>query len=89
MKFNRLNRRAFLRGSTTAALVSATTNLFWTPELLGQMPMPTASGGLDQALDAYVAAYMAAMNAPGMTLGLTDAAKTIRTAISGTCPTWS
>ncbi len=80
MKFDRLNRRAFLRGSATAAVVSATTNLFWTPELLGQMPMPTASGGLDQALDAYVAAYMAAMNAPGMTLGLTDAAKTIRTA---------
>jgi CubicO group peptidase (beta-lactamase class C family) len=42
--------------------------------------MPKASGELDEKLDAYVASYMTAMNAPGMTLALTDAEKTLRTA---------
>ena len=42
------------------------------------MPMPKASGALEEKLDAYVAAYMPAMNAPGLTVGLTDASRTLR-----------
>jgi D-alanyl-D-alanine carboxypeptidase len=45
--------------------------------------MPAASGPLEQNLDAYVAAYLPAMNAPGLTLGLTDAAATRRIACYG------
>jgi CubicO group peptidase (beta-lactamase class C family) len=44
------------------------------------MPLPAVPGALDEGLDGYVAAYMQAMNAPGLTLGLTDAEKTLRTA---------
>lgn len=40
--------------------------------------MPKASDPLDEKLDAFVAPYMAAMNAPGLTLGLTDAQTTRR-----------
>lgn len=47
------------------------------------MPMPKAHGALEEKLDAFVAAYMPAMNAPGLTLGLTDADKTLRTACYG------
>ena len=42
--------------------------------------MPSASGALEKNLDAYVAAYMPAMNAPGLTLGLTDSSSTRRVA---------
>ncbi|HEY1985735.1 MAG TPA: serine hydrolase domain-containing protein [Terracidiphilus sp.] len=42
--------------------------------------MPAATGPLDSKLDSYIADYMRAMNAPGMTLGLTDAARTRRVA---------
>lgn len=45
--------------------------------------MPGAAEPLDEKLDAYVAAYIAAMNAPGLTIGLTDREKTIRTACYG------
>lgn len=42
--------------------------------------MPVAASSADENLDSYIAAYMTAMNAPGLTLGLTDAGRTIRTA---------
>ncbi len=45
--------------------------------------MPAASGALDQKLDSFVAAYMPAMNAPGLTLGITDSAGTCRVACYG------
>ena len=45
--------------------------------------MPAAHGQLDVALDGYIAPYMKAMNAPGLTLGLTDKSSTIRTAAYG------
>ena len=51
--------------------------------MAAELPMPAAHGPLDQQLDAYVAAYVPAMNAPGLTLGLTDASHTVRTACYG------
>jgi D-alanyl-D-alanine carboxypeptidase len=44
------------------------------------MPMPPAKGEVEKKLDAFTAAYMRVMNAPGMTQALTDAKETIRTA---------
>ena len=44
------------------------------------MPQPAATTSLEKNLDAYIVEYMKAMNAPGMTLGLTDSTKTLRTA---------
>jgi CubicO group peptidase (beta-lactamase class C family) len=71
------SRRAFL---STSAAATAGAALIWRAEGLAQMPMPAAAGPLDERLDGYIAAYMPAMNAPGMTLGLTDADKTLRVA---------
>jgi D-alanyl-D-alanine carboxypeptidase len=42
--------------------------------------MPAAKGGAEEKLDGFTAAYMRAMNAPGMTQALTDTTVTIRTA---------
>jgi CubicO group peptidase (beta-lactamase class C family) len=72
-----LSRRTFL---TRGAMAAASTSLFWTPAARAEMPMPKATGALDDKLDAYIAAYMPAMNAPGLTLGLTDTGHTLRTA---------
>lgn len=67
--------------STSAA---AGASLFWTPDTFAQMaPLPAAAGPLDEKLDGYVAEYMPAMNAPGLTFGLTDGEKTLRTAAYG------
>jgi D-alanyl-D-alanine carboxypeptidase len=73
---DRLSRRSFLSRTTAAAFSS----LFWTPALRADMPMPKASDPIEEALDAYVASYMAAMNAPGLTLALADMDRTVRTA---------
>ena len=80
MLIDRLTRRAFLSGSSAAAVAAAGSSVFWTLQLRAEMPMPKASGPLDESLDTYIGAYMAAMNAPGMTLGLTDIRGTLRTA---------
>jgi D-alanyl-D-alanine carboxypeptidase len=45
--------------------------------------MPAAAGPLEQHLDEYVTAYLPAMNAPGMTLALTDVKETRRVACYG------
>jgi CubicO group peptidase (beta-lactamase class C family) len=66
--------------STSAA---AGASLFWTRDTFAQMPMPAAAGPVDEKLDGYVAEYLPAMNAPGLTFGLTDAGKTLRTAAYG------
>ncbi len=76
MIIDRLSRRSFLSRTTAAAF----TSLFWTPALRADMPMPKASDPMEEALDAYVASYMTAMNAPGLTLALADMQKTLRTA---------
>jgi CubicO group peptidase (beta-lactamase class C family) len=47
------------------------------------MPMPKRATPLDDKLDAFVGPYMTNMNAPGMTLGLADSEKTVRTAAYG------
>lgn len=80
MPTDRFSRRAFLRGSSAAAAVTAGTSLFWSPELRAQMPMPKSATPLDEKLDGFIASYMPAMNAPGMTLGLTSEERTVRTA---------
>ncbi|MGC2389780.1 MAG: serine hydrolase domain-containing protein [Candidatus Acidiferrum sp.] len=72
-----MNRRRFLTCGAGAALA---TPLFWTAEMRAAMPQPAATTSVEKDLDAFIAGYMTAMNAPGMTLGLTDSSKTQRTA---------
>jgi D-alanyl-D-alanine carboxypeptidase len=79
MSTQRFSRRSFLTTSAAAAGGS----LFWTPALRSEMPVPSRSGPVDEKLDGYIAAYMPAMNAPGMTFGLTDSERTLRTAAYG------
>jgi D-alanyl-D-alanine carboxypeptidase len=80
MRIHPFSRRAFL---TRSAVAAAAAPLFWTPAAQAAMPMPKAAGPLDENLDAFVVAYMSAMNAPGLTLGLTDAAHSLRSASYG------
>ena len=80
MPNNPLTRRHFLARSAGAAL---STPWFLTPALRGAMPQPAAKTALEKSLDCYIASYMAAMNAPGLTLGLTDAKATVRTGCYG------
>ena len=47
---------------------------------LGAIPAPAAKDEVESKLDAFTAAYMKAMNAPGMAQALTDKTATIRTA---------
>ena len=47
---------------------------------LGAIPAPAAKDEVESKLDGFTAAYMKAMNAPGMTQALTDTKATIRTA---------
>jgi D-alanyl-D-alanine carboxypeptidase len=77
-KMDQVSRRSFLTRSAAAAVAATGTSLFWTPSAQAAMPAPKASTPLEEKLDAYIAAYMPAMNAPGLTLGLTDANKTLR-----------
>ncbi len=68
------NRRTFLfLGAGTVA----------SARLWGAMPMPAANDSVESKLDAFTAAYMQAMNAPGMTQALTTETATIRTACYG------
>jgi CubicO group peptidase (beta-lactamase class C family) len=46
-------------------------------------PMPHASGPLEEKLDSFLAAYLPAMNAPGLTLGITHSKETRRVACYG------
>ncbi len=80
MPAQNVSRRSFLFTSAAAAGVSLLPNSALTAETWAELPMPTAAGPLEKHLDAYIAAYMPAMNAPGMTLGLTDANSTRRIA---------
>jgi CubicO group peptidase (beta-lactamase class C family) len=80
MPIDCLSRRAFLSRGSLATLAVTRAPLFLSAEARPDLLMPKASGSVEEHLDAYIAAYMPAMNAPGMTLGLTDAAKTLRTA---------
>jgi CubicO group peptidase (beta-lactamase class C family) len=79
----RFTRRTFLSGTSATAVAAAGASLLWTPLLQAEMPMPAAHGPLDLALDGFVAPYMKAMNAPGLTIGLTDKQATVRTAAYG------
>jgi D-alanyl-D-alanine carboxypeptidase len=77
MSIEPMNRRLFLTRSAGAALA---TPVFWTAAMRAAMPQPSAATPGEKDLDVYIASYMTAMNAPGMTLGLTDSTKTLRTA---------
>jgi D-alanyl-D-alanine carboxypeptidase len=80
MAIDCLTRRSFLSRGSVATLAAAGSPLFFAAAARSDMPMPKASGSLEEHLDTYIGAYMPAMNAPGMTLGLTNADKTLRTA---------
>ena len=80
MSIDRMSRRLFLTRGAGAAL---TTPLFWTTAMRAAMPQPAAATPVEKDLDGYIAGYMTAMNAPGLTLGLTDSSKTLRTASYG------
>jgi D-alanyl-D-alanine carboxypeptidase len=78
MAIDRFSRRAFLATSAAAGA-----SLLQPRGLWAELPMPAASGPLEKNLDAYVAAYMPAMNAPGLTLGLADPSGTRRVSCYG------
>jgi D-alanyl-D-alanine carboxypeptidase len=71
-----IDRRAFLSLAAGTAFSTASPRLWG----LEPMPMPPAKDAVEKKLDAFTAAYMRVMNAPGMTQGLTDTTATIRTA---------
>jgi CubicO group peptidase (beta-lactamase class C family) len=77
MSIERMSRRRFLSRSAGATLAAP---LFWTSAMRAAIPLPAAATPVEKELDGYIAGYMAAMNAPGMTLGLADSTKTLRTA---------
>jgi D-alanyl-D-alanine carboxypeptidase len=77
MSIERMSRRLFLTHGAGAALA---TPLFWTAEMRAATPQSAAANPVEKDLAGYIAGYMTAMNAPGMTLGLTDSSKTLRTA---------
>ncbi len=83
MPTSSLTRRNFLTRSAIATLAAGSGSLLSTSAALPSIPLPSADGPVERKLDAYIATYMPAMNAPGLTLGLTDAAKTLRTASYG------
>jgi D-alanyl-D-alanine carboxypeptidase len=76
MSTDSVSRRLFLTRSAGAALATP----FLTAAMRADMPQPAATTPIEKDLDSYIADYMTAMNAPGMTLGLTDSNKTLRTA---------
>jgi D-alanyl-D-alanine carboxypeptidase len=75
-----LDRRTFLSLGGGTAVAAAASPRLWG---LGAIPAPTAKDELESKLDAFTAAYMKVMNAPGMTQALTDKTATIRTASYG------
>jgi D-alanyl-D-alanine carboxypeptidase len=72
-----LDRRTFLSLGGGTAIAAAASPRLWG---LGAIPAPAAKNDVESKLDAFTAAYMKAMNAPGMTQALTDKTATIRTA---------
>jgi CubicO group peptidase (beta-lactamase class C family) len=76
MLVTHLSRRAFL----TSSAVAAGATLLPGTESWADVPMPSASGPLEKDLDAYIGAYLPAMNAPGLTLALTNTSATRRVA---------
>ncbi len=77
MSIKPISRRLFVTRGAEAALA---TPLFWTAAMRAPMPQPAAATPVEKDLDGYIASYMTAMNAPGMTLALTDSNSTLRTA---------
>ena len=77
MSIDCMSRRLFLTRGASAALV---TPLSWTAAMRAAMPQPASTTQVEKNLDGYIADYMTPMNAPGMTLGLADSSKILRTA---------
>lgn len=76
MSIDCVSRRLFVtRGAGALAAP-----LLWTAAIRAAMPQPAATTPVEKDLDGYISGYMTAMNAPGMTLGLTDSSKTLRAA---------
>jgi D-alanyl-D-alanine carboxypeptidase len=72
-----LDRRSFLSLGGGTAMAAAASPRLWG---LGAIPAPAAQDEVESKLDAFTAAYMKAMNAPGMAQALADKTATIRTA---------
>jgi D-alanyl-D-alanine carboxypeptidase len=79
-----LTRRAFLSKTSITTLAATGSALLADVSAPGiahaETPAPKANTPVEKKLDAYISLYMAGMNAPGMTLSLTDASATLRTA---------
>jgi len=73
-------RRNFLVRGAFATAAAGSGSLLSAAELQAASPVPTPSGPLEEKLDRYMVAYMAAMNAPGLTLALANTESTLRTA---------
>ena len=84
-----LTRRSFLSrgaaagGASILSISLLSENLQASEKSGHAVPMPQAANALEKNLDAYIAAYMPAMHAPGLTLGMTDATHTVRTVSYG------
>lgn len=76
----RLTRRNFLGHGALVTLAAGSSSLLAATAPQIPSAMPSSHGPLEEKLDAFIGAYMPAMNAPGLTLGLTNAEKTLRTA---------
>jgi D-alanyl-D-alanine carboxypeptidase len=72
-----LDRRTFLSLGGGTAIAAVASPRLWGFEAI---PVPAAKDEVESKLDAFTAAYMMAMNAPGMTQALTDKTATIRKA---------
>src|SRR5208283_1106462 len=75
-----LNRRALLLGSLRAAAAGAALAPL---RAIDSFAVEAAAPGDFQQLDAFIAAYIRAMNAPGLTLGLANTDGTVRAAAFG------
>jgi len=81
MPMHPLSRRNFLvRAAFATAAAAPSSSLLSAATSQPAAPMPASTSPLEEKLDRYLAAYMPAMNSPGLTLGLTNTESTLRTA---------
>lgn len=89
MSLSALNRRRFLLQAGSAAGVLASSPWMaksaenFTSIANSESQSPAAKGPVFQALDSFVPAYIKAMNAPGLTLGLIESTGDVGTACYG------
>jgi CubicO group peptidase (beta-lactamase class C family) len=82
MPIHPLTRRNFLVRSAFATVAAGSGSLLpiaASQASASQAAAPTSGSTLEEKLDRYIAAYMPVMNAPGLTLALTNSESTLRT----------